>query len=155
MRLKILYIEDQPDKYNSISGLLKKNKHSKLLWAKNYTEGLLALDKGEFDFLLLDMSLPISALEQRKNNYDSFAGMSILKEIKRRKKNIKVILVTGFNDFEREGKITTLTELESQIQQKYSDYYIGTVRYDSTTIEWQDSLLRSIEGSNSNEGIGS
>ena len=93
-----------------------------------------------YDFLLLDMSMPISEDEISKDNFDNFAGLSILREIKRKKYNIKVIIVTGFNDFERGNNLITIKELEKEIFEKYSRYYLGYVKYDSSSVEWQEKL---------------
>ena len=94
-----------------------------------------------YHILLLDMSMPISENEPSKENFNNYAGMSVLREIKRKKYTIKVIIVTGFNDFQKGNEIITLNELESEIKEKYQKFYLGSVRYDSTSIEWQNKLL--------------
>ncbi len=88
------------------------------------------------------MSMPLSGTDYKKESFDSFAGLSVLREIKRKRYKIKVIVITGFNDFEKGEKIITLKELEKDIVQKYSDYYIGYIQYDSTSVEWQRNLMQ-------------
>ena len=100
----------------------------------------MELRNSSFDFLLLDMSMPICENEFSKDNFDNFAGMSILREIKRKKYDIKVVIVTGFNDFERGNNLITIKELEEEILEKYSQYYLGYIKYDSASVEWQEKL---------------
>lgn len=133
-------MEDQERKYERIEEILNKYELD-LVWRKSYQTGLMELLSNKFDYLLLDMSMPICEDESSKENFDSYAGMSVLREIKRKRYDLKVIVVTGFNDFEKGEKVITLNELEKEIIEKYSKYYIGYVRYDSTSVEWQDALL--------------
>lgn len=144
--MKILCMEDQEDKYLHIETVLKENGITRIVWEKNCQNGLMRLMQDKFDFLLLDMSMPLSDVNYKKESFDSFAGMSVLREIKRKKYDIKVVIVTGFNDFEREKKIITLDELEKEIKQKYEKYYIGHIKYDSTSVEWQTNLKQILFG---------
>ncbi len=144
--MKILCMEDQEDKYQHIDAVLKQNGITQVFWEKNCQNGLMRLLENDFDYLLLDMSMPLSDVDYKKESFDSFAGLSVLQEIKRKKYNIKVVIVTGFNDFERGKKIITLAELESEIEQKYKDYYVGHIKYDSTSIEWQRNLIQILLG---------
>lgn len=144
--MKILCMEDQEDKYQHIDSVLRHNGIRQIFWEKNCQSGLMRLLKDDFDYLLLDMSMPLSDVDYKKESFDSFAGLSVLQEIKRKKYNIKVVIVTGFNDFERGKKIITMDELESEIKQKYNEYYVGHIKYDSTSIEWQKNLMQILLG---------
>lgn len=139
--MRILCMEDQEGKYGHIEDILNKFQ-IELTWKKSCQTGLMELIEKKFDYLLLDMSMPICEDESGKENFDSYAGMSVLREIKRKKYDLKVIIITGFNDFEKGENVITLNELEKEIIEKYSRYYIGCVRYDSTSVEWQDVLLK-------------
>ena len=74
-------------------------------------------------------------------SFDSYAGMYVLGEIKRRKYPTKIIVITGFSDFEQGDKVITLSELNNEIHKKYESIYLGYIKYDSTTIEWQEKLM--------------
>lgn len=146
--MKILCMEDQEDKYQHIYSVLMRNGITQIFWEKNCQNGLMRLLKKDIDYLLLDMSMPLSDIDYKKECFDSFAGLSVLQEIKRKRYNIKVIIVTGFNDFERGKKIITLTELEKEIKEKYKECYAGYIKYDSTSIEWQGKLMQILSGGN-------
>ena len=137
--MNVLCIEDLKDKFEHIKDVLNKEKYN-VVWKKNYQEGLMELKNNSFDYLLLDMSMPICENELSKENFDNFAGMSILREIKRKKYDIKVVVVTGFDDFEKGSNLITIKELEEEILQKYSQYYLGYIKYDSASVEWQEKL---------------
>ena len=146
IKMKILCMEDQEDKYQHINSVLRQHGITQIFWEKNCQTGLMRLLKKDIDYLLLDMSMPLSDVDYKKESFDSFAGLAVLQEIKRKKYTIKVIIVTGFNDFERGKKIITLDELESEIKQKYKDCYVGYIKYDSTSIEWQQKLIQILSG---------
>jgi DNA-binding response OmpR family regulator len=133
-------MEDQEDKYKHIKSVLEQY-HMELIWKTTCQSGLMALLDNNINILLLDMSMPISENEPSKDNFDNYAGMSVMREIKRKKYDLKVIVITGFDDFQKGNDIITLTELDNEIKVKYNAYYLGCVRYDSTSIEWQEKLL--------------
>ncbi|MGR3174136.1 MAG: diguanylate cyclase domain-containing protein [Candidatus Scalindua sp.] len=58
--IKILYVEDDIDHATLISELIKeiKNVHYKLTHVQRLDEALLELDNGNYDIILLDLSLP-------------------------------------------------------------------------------------------------
>lgn len=144
--MKILCMEDQEEKYRQIDTVLRQNNIIQVVWEKNCQKGLMRLLGEEFDFLLLDMSMPLSDIDYKKESFDNFAGLSVLQEIKRKRYKVKVIVITGFNDFEKENRIVTLTELEREIKEKYENYYVGHIKYDSTSVEWQRNLLQILLG---------
>ena len=144
--MKILCMEDQEDKYQHVNAVLRQNGMTQIIWEKNCQNGLMQLLNNDFDFLLLDMSMPLSDGDYKKESFDSFAGMSVLQEIKRKKYTVKVIIVTGFSDFAKDKKIITLDELVKEIEQKYKDCYVGHIKYDSTSVEWQKNLIQIISG---------
>lgn len=154
--MNILCIEDIKDKFEHINDVLSKEKYN-VIWKKNYQEGLMELRCNSYDILLLDMSMPICENEFTKDNFDNFAGLSILREIKRKRYNIKVIIVTGFSDFERGNNLITINELEKEILEKYELYYLGYVKYDSASVEWQERMrtLLTIKEEQKNEDINS
>lgn len=140
--MKILCIEDQEQKYRQIKDIVV-DKFGKIDWENNCQNGLMRLRTEHYDIVLLDMSMPICN-EGEEETFDSYAGMYVLKEIRRRNYATKVIIITGFSDFEKGEEVITLSELHAEILDKYNSIYIGYVKYDSTTVEWQDKLVELI-----------
>ncbi len=139
--MKILCIEDIQEKFEHIKTTLNET-NIDVIWKTNLEDGLFELRSMMYSYLLLDMSMPICKDSNAKDNFYAFAGMSILEEIKRKKYPIKVIIITGFDDFEHGNEIITLDELIGRIQNEYSEYYIGMLKYDSASVEWQDNLKK-------------
>ena len=139
--MKILCIEDYEEKYTHIETVLS-DITSNIVWRKSYQEGLSELKANTYDILLLDMSMPICEFESNTDNFDNYAGMTIMREIKRKRYKIKVIIITGFSDFEKGSGTITLNELEQEIKEKYSDIFLECIKYDSTSVEWQERLIK-------------
>jgi len=137
-------MEDQIEKYKRIEAAIE-DINAEITWKKNCQHGLMELRNNKYDIVLLDMSMPISENENIKENFDSYAGMAVLREIKRRNYELKVIVITGFSDFEKGSKLITLSELDSEIQEKYGKVYVGFVKYDSTSVEWQEKLKEMLQ----------
>lgn len=137
--MKILCMEDQIEKYKQIEAVIDKI-DAEITWKKNCQYGLMELRNKKYDVVLLDMSMPICDDENVTENFDSYAGMAVLREIKRKNYDLKVIVITGFSDFEKGSKLITLSELDSEIRKKYDNVYVGYVKYDSTSVEWQEKL---------------
>lgn len=141
--MKILCIEDQKEKYEQIRCVIQPI-YNDITWENNCQNGLMKMIHQQYDVVLLDMSMPICN-DDEQETFDSYAGMYVLKEIKRRKYITKIIVITGFSDFEQGEKLITLSELDSEISEKYNSIYLGYVKYDSTSIEWQEKLLGLLE----------
>lgn len=141
--MRILCIEDQKEKYEKVHEIIQESA-SKVKWAHDCQTGLMELRQNKYDLLLLDMSMPMCE-EEQEDTFDSYAGMAVLREIKRKKYDIKVVIITGFSDFEKEKEVITLSELDEKIKAKYSSIYLGYVKYNSTSIEWQDKIKEFIE----------
>ena len=137
--MTLLCIEDVQDKYEHIKKVLD-DIGVKVVLKTNYQDGIVELSRNKYPYLLLDMSMPICGDTSRKDNFDVFAGMMILREIKRKKYKIKVIIITGFDDFEHGNEIMTLDELVSTIRRKYAAFFAGVLKYDSASVEWQENL---------------
>lgn len=137
--MRILCIEDQKEKYEQIKTSIEKQ-YPQMDWENNCQSGLMRLRQEKYDVVLLDMSMPICN-DVEQETFDSYAGMYVLGEIKRRKYPTKIIVITGFSDFEQGDKVITLSELNNEIHKKYESIYLGYIKYDSTTIEWQEKLM--------------
>lgn len=136
--MKVLCIEDNEEKYLDICEQLNKfHSISKIVWAQNGNDGLRYLTVEDFDLLILDMSLPINSFSTGK---DMLYGECILDEIKRSRKNIKVVVVTGFDQFEYKTNRLTYAELHERLKKKFNKYLWGMIYYDQSSIEWSNTL---------------
>lgn len=112
----ILFIEDNKTKFENISNfILKEFKNIKIIQKDSFSSGLKEIISNKYDLLLLDMSLPVRDEIYSANNYMQLGGHKILNELKRKKINIKTILVTMYSEF------STGTDLVGTLTRKYAN----------------------------------
>lgn len=92
---KILIAEDEKTLADILMLKLKKEGFSAKT-AGNGEEALQALNKGNFDLLLLDLIMP------KKN------GLEVLESLKNKKTNLKIIIITNLSQPEAEAKARSL-----------------------------------------------
>ncbi len=141
--MKVLCIEDNSEKFENISRQIKFSvPDAEIENAESGNEGLRRLFLNKYDLLILDMSLPIDSFSTRK---DMLYGEAILREIKRRKKEIKVIVITGFDQFETKNERLTFDELYSRLKDKYKSYLMAMIYYDQSSIEWSNTIRENLK----------
>jgi DNA-binding NtrC family response regulator len=84
----ILIIDDEPDILVVLEEFLSKE-WFKVLTAKSGKDAIAKLSLNEIDLVLLDMAMP------------DMNGIEILKELKKIKPNIAVIMITAYRDAEK------------------------------------------------------
>lgn len=144
--MKGLIIEDDQIKASKIANFInEKLPDYKLIHRKSYQSGIKQIFEGDFDFILLDMSIP--TYDQDTGTFSgkprNFGGRDILKEMKRHKKYSKVLVVTQYNEFD--GGSLSIKELDSQLKEKYPELYYGYIYYKSGQTDWQENILKFIK----------
>lgn len=92
------------------------------------------------------MSLPIYENIQGVNNFEirPFAGMDILSQMKRYKKQIPTIIVTQFEIFslskDKKDEVSIVELIKHLKKLEYSNYR-GLVYYDVTSDSWEKELI--------------
>lgn len=144
--MKGLLIEDDPIKASKILHFLTENFAAyRLLHRKSYQSGIKQIFEEDFDFILLDMSIP--TYDQDQGNFSgkprNFGGRDILKEMKRNKKMSKVLVVTQYNEFD--GGSLSIKELDTQLLENFPELYVGYIYYKSGQTDWEDNLFKFIK----------
>ena len=143
--MRILIVEDERGKENNIINFIRDTFGNALVEVRHsVTTGIIAIRQNDFDYVLLDMSLPLFDFDDMKysegNEFETFGGNAVLDEIDRLEKNCKVIVVTAF-DVLGEGDLQiALSQIETQLNSLYPNNFIGTVFYKSSKIEWKKKL---------------
>ncbi len=142
--MKVLFIEDENVKQNNILNFLREETAQKEVdVAGSLMSGMLALKNNQYDLVLLDMSLPlydINGEDEELNEFEAFGGIEILDEIDRKELNTKVLVITAFDVIEDDTKKINLEQLDSQMKDSYSRYYLGCIHYDESSLEWKTEL---------------
>ena len=145
--MKALLIEDISLKADKINGFFKENyPNVKVDIFKSFQSGLRQLFSTTYDLVLLDMSLPTFDIKPGESGYKfrKLGGIDILKEIKRKRNNTKVIIITQWTTFERDQKIVALSDLKKEMLASFDTNYLGTVFYSGQGSKWQEDLKEMI-----------
>lgn len=144
--MKIAIIEDNIHKRRKIKTfLVSKFKENKFTFgeASSYSSGLDLLEEENFDFLILDMSMPTYDITSNHGGgkFRVFGGKDILKRLKRKKKLIPFVIVTQYSTFSESTGIHTLEEITQEIAKVFPDYFNKVIFYDTTSTAWKNELL--------------
>lgn len=144
--MRILIIEDDKTKKEKLSNLLEKHDYE---IRESFQSGLDALRNSQYDLLILDMTIPLWEKENNdiNQNYEQFGGERILREMKRKKINVPVVLFTMFDKFLQGNETLTFEQINENYRRLY-DFYIDGVYYDSRNDSWKSKISLLIENIN-------
>lgn len=137
--MKILIIEDDKIKIEKLTSFLKNHIFD---LRESFQSGLEALRNNKYDLLILDMTIPLWEKENNdiNQNYEQFGGEKILREMKRKKIIVPVILFTMFDKFPIGNDVLTFEQISAKYKENF-DFYIDAVYYDSRNDDWKNNLL--------------
>ena len=100
-----------------------------------------------FDFVLLDMSLPTFNITQEEDGYqvDPYSGRNILAEMKRKNVQVKTAVITMYETIGEGDDLITLDELDRELRQEYPGIYCTAIYYNSSEVNWKESLRLLLE----------
>jgi len=144
---KVLIIEDDKIKIEKLSLFFNGED---FIIKESYHSGLREMiDTYKLiDFLILDMTIPLwdKGNTDLGGNYEQFGGERILREMKRRKIEIPTILVSMFDVFPTTEGNLTFKQLNNQLKNQFSGFYVGSVFYNATEEDkWKSELRNLIE----------
>lgn len=146
--MKILIVEDDFDKREKIKIHLNHilGDKAEIVECASLRSGLktIILNK-DFDLILLDMSMPNFDMSDDKpgeGEPESFAGREIMAQMRLRGISIPVVVITQYKSFEK-GTVT-LEELLDQFKDKYAEFFIGAIYYNSAIEGWKRDLSECI-----------
>lgn len=146
--MKILLIEDDNLKYELLAGFIKDSIQSVvILRAASYQAGVSRLSVESFDFVLLDMTLPVSDLELSPVGMEwlTFGGQLVLRECKRRRVAARIVVVSQYKTFVRDNEEVSFEQLRDEILQQNEGLVVGCVRLDRAADNWKQEILRLIK----------
>ncbi len=139
--IKILIVDDDDLKISNINDVLKDIKADvKTVVEKSLNYGLRRIRSEFFNIILLDMSMPTFSIIDSQN-FDSYGGKTFLREMKRKKIDIPVIVVTQYDIFGEGISQKTAEKLDEEFKTMFSNYE-GMVRYSSIQNEWKTEMLK-------------
>lgn len=143
--MKILLIEDEITKEQDVLDFLREwNLTSDVTVKHSITSGIAEIRERQYDYILLDMSLPIYDNDDvaylEDNEFETFGGNYVLDELDRIEYAVSVIVITAFDILGEGSKQIELTQVEKGLREDYPDIFKGAVFYDASSVEWKEKL---------------
>lgn len=143
---KMLIVEDDEDKLKILEDFIRAEYPEYLIeTARSYNSGLRAIINGskQYDFLLLDMSMPnydVTPSEPSGGSPESFAGSELLAQMKLRGIHTPAIVVTMFDAFGDNSSKVSLSQLVDKLAAQFRPTFRGSVYYNPAEDGWRSSL---------------
>lgn len=146
--MKLILIEDDQHKAKQILNFIRESyTEVSIELKKSYQSGLKELLTQDFDLVLLDMQLPNFDIKPGEDGYKfrKLAGIDILRELTRKKKKCKIVVITQFETFGEGEFYIDLANLKQMLKSEFSTMYIDTIFYSPDNSLWQKELLGIIQ----------
>nr|WP_298331955.1 hypothetical protein [uncultured Christiangramia sp.] len=138
--MKILIVENDSIKSSQVITFLKDEVSKDLNFEvkRSYQSGLEAILTDIFDFLILDMSIPTFDITTTDDGGETLdrGGELILQEMERENIEIKSLILTQYEEFDS----ISLEEIDNELKNEYSDFYLGCIYYNISEDKWQNDL---------------
>jgi CheY-like chemotaxis protein len=143
-KLQVLIIEDDENKLENISSLIKGiNPTTVISIAKSVKTAINLLDSQKYDLIFADMSLPTYEIRPHETGGTPrpFGGVEIFDYLEMKEAVVPIIVVTSYPKL-TEGKTSlNYKDLEKQLMLDYPDNFIGLVYFDSSITDWEKNVL--------------
>lgn len=142
--VKILLVEDNQYKrdkilsvLNSISGDVEIDN------SESFSTAAQRLEKLKYDLVILDMSLPTydKSKYETGGQFRPFGGKELASKIRRKRIESKIIFITQYDSFVKDGVTYSFKELSGEILTEYDSMCLGFIYYDSTSTKWRQDLI--------------
>lgn len=146
--MKLLLVEDDDNKRKQLGQVVSEMWPDAIVTiSRSLQSGLRAIRGADFDLVLLDMSLPTYDVgpDEPGGSTHAFGGREFLKELRRFKKPLPVIVVTQFEAFGSGPEMMTLEALEEELRAAFPVNYRGYVYYNATTESWKEQLRTMVD----------
>ena len=138
--MDILIVEDDENKRNQLRGFFSEfYSYAHVRVARSVQSAVRSVMDFLPDILILDMSLPNFDVDSDEfgGKARKFGGREILRQLDRKRITLPVIVVTGFDQFERERETIGLDDLDRELHFAHGGNYRGAVYYHAALYEWQ------------------
>ncbi|WP_207953389.1 hypothetical protein [Paenibacillus agricola] len=143
-------IEDDQNKIKQIVDELNNVYPSITITRRNsFQSGLKEIlgNRQKYKLLILDMSMPTFDISNKETGgrLRPFAGKDILRQMYRKNIFIPTVVVTQFENFGELIENVTLSQLNIELKESFSNIYMGTVYYNAAQDNWKQDLIKYID----------
>jgi CheY-like chemotaxis protein len=141
--MNVLIVEDDDNKVSQLTHFLGEvlpNATTQI--AHSLQSGLRRIRETQPDLVLLDMTLPTYDVGPDEPGGDThpFGGREFLRQIRRFRISVPVIVITQFETFGSGPEATTLKALDDELGKNHPEVYRGAVYYHAAIQSWKDQL---------------
>lgn len=147
--MKILIVEDDPNKLGRVRECIEAEVSAATISERrSYQSGLKAILESPPDVIVLDMAMPTYDVTpaEKGGRPRPFGGRDILAQMKRRKVEVDVIVLTQYETFGEGAEQRSLQQLHSQLRREFPNNYLGVVFYHPAETDWRKQLLGFLAG---------
>lgn len=146
--MKVLVIEDNDYKREKVTTFLKEEFEKITIdEAYSYSSGLDKVLSENYDFLVLDMSLPSFDKKDTENGgrFRTYGGKEIARKMKRKKIKTPFAILTHYSSFSDDSGDTSLDSLIQQLREQNEEWFVGAVYYSGAESSWKIQLKEKIQ----------
>lgn len=139
--IKILVADDEPQKISDVISFLSSKLDAEFVKSNCFDSTIEQIMEDDFDLIILDMSLPtFTGVKGEAGRMRALGGRDILEIMEYEERKIPVIVFTQFDVFGRSKDIVSLQDVHLDLSKSFSDFYLGSVMYDSRYEKWKVDL---------------
>jgi CheY-like chemotaxis protein len=141
--MKVLVVDDDLNKMRQLLDFVRDNlPDASVISCRSYQSGLKSALFERPDVILLDMTMPTYDVGGKETGGKErrYAGLQILRQLKRKDAETRAIVVTQFEQFGEREQLVTLGELARSLKNEFDRSYLGTVFYQAGDARWRDEL---------------
>ncbi|ACH65337.1 hypothetical protein VFMJ11_1725 [Aliivibrio fischeri MJ11] len=142
---KILLIEDGEYKSERVMDFLRHEAEIKSVTLRqSYSSAVKELVDGDYDFAVIDMSLPTFDQNSGEisDDFRAFAGLDIARQIVRRKIDIEFIFLTQYQSLTDDSNSMNIQDIDLLASDKYEGKYQGCIYYEHAGSSWKEHLKK-------------
>ena len=148
---KILIVEDNPVKLGKIVDFFKKiSENLTIDTATSFNSAwqILQKNKGIYDLIVLDLSLPLfdSSISNDSSEFRALGGKELAHKLVKRKLTTPFIFLTAYSVFDDKVYKYTFDELKKELISSYQEQCLGFIYFNNKSSEWREEIKVSIEG---------
>lgn len=146
--MNILLIEDTLTKIDEVCKFLKNTELNieSIVYKNSWQSGLRELiENGDYyNFLILDMSMPRydSEIADANEEFVTYAGWEILKEMKLMHLKIPTCIFTSYDYFGEGSDAINRSTLDKSLSEEFDGIYKGMIYFRKTESNWKDKLYK-------------
>ncbi|TWU46508.1 response regulator transcription factor [Rubripirellula reticaptiva] len=139
----ILIVEDDDNKRAKIDEFVRELKSGcEVSHSRSYSSGVDRAIREGPDLLLLDMQMPTFDKSEKEDGgpLRHFAGIHLLRRLRKHGISTRVIVVTGFESFGEGEEKVSLEGLEHRLRDEFPEIFLGIVHLRASESRWQIEL---------------